>query len=174
MKSNNERMRLLTLMGMLTALTTVATIIIRVPSPVTKGYINFGDTVVNLSAWILGGMYGGAVAGIGSAMADIITGYFVYAPATLVIKFLMAFACFKVYGVCSRKFNSFASRIVSAILSEIIMITGYALFAGIFYGSVRTGLLSIPENIVQGIIGASVSVVLYECIVKRVPALKKR
>lgn len=173
MKSDNERMRLLTLMGMLTALTTVATIV-HVPSPVTKGYINLGDTVVNISAWILGGMYGGAVAGIGSALADIIMGYFVYAPATLVIKFLMAFVGYKVYSICGKKFNSFASRIVSSIISEIIMITGYAMFAGIFYGSVRAGLLSIPENIVQGIMGASVSVVLYECIIKRIPELKKR
>lgn len=174
MKSNNERIRLITLMGMFTALTTVATIVIQIPTPATKGYINLGDTVVNISAWILGGMYGGAVGGIGSALADIITGYFIYAPATLIIKFLMAFACCKVYGVCIKKLNSLASRIVSVIVSELIMISGYALFAGILYGSVRTALLGIPENAIQGVMGAVISVVLYECIIKRVPALKKR
>ena len=173
MKSNNERIRLLTLTGMLTALTTVATIVIQIPTP-TKGYVNLGDTVVNLSAWILGGVYGGAVGGIGSALADIITGYAVYAPATLIIKFLMAFVCFKVYNVCQKKLNSLVSRIVSVIISEVIMIVGYAIFAGILYGSVKTALLGIPENAVQGIMGATFSVILYECIIKRVPVLKKR
>lgn len=173
MKSNNERIRLLTLMGMLTAFTTVATIVIQIPTP-TKGYVNLGDTVVNISAWILGGIYGGAVGGIGSALADIITGYAIYAPATLIIKFLMAFVCFKVYSVCRNKFSSLASRIVSVIVSELIMIFGYAVFAGILYGSVKTAFLGIPENAVQGIMGAVISVVLYECIIKRVPALKQR
>lgn len=173
MKSNNERIRLLTLTGMLTALTTVATIAIRIPTP-TKGYINLGDTIVNISAWLLGGVYGGIAGGVGSALADIITGYFVYAPATLIIKFFMAFVGFKIYNLCSKKFSSVSARITSAVVSEIIMITGYSIFAGFMYGSVQSAILSIPDNIAQGIMGATFSVFLYECILKRVPALKHR
>jgi len=173
MKSNNERLRLLTLTGMLTALTTVATIVIQIPTP-TKGYVNLGDTIVNISAWILGGMYGGFAGGVGSALADIITGYVVYAPATLIIKFLMAFACFKVYSLCSKKLNSVWAKIIAVIVSESIMIIGYAVFAGFLYGSVKTALLGIPENAMQGIMGAVFSVALYECILKRVPALKHK
>lgn len=171
MKSNNAKTRLLTLTGMLTAMTTVATIVIQIPT-LTKGYVNLGDTIVNISAWILGGMYGGFAGGVGSALADIITGYFVYAPATLIIKFLMAFVGFKVYNVCTKKFSSLAARITSAIVSEIIMITGYSIFAGFMYGSVQSAILSIPDNIAQGIMGAVFAVVIYECILKRVPALK--
>ncbi|MBO5104667.1 MAG: ECF transporter S component, partial [Ruminococcus sp.] len=98
MKTANEKVHLLTLTGVLTALTTVATIVIQIPTP-TKGYVNLGDVFVNISAWVLGGMYGAAAGGIGSALADIITGYAFYAPATLIIKALMAFACFKMYNV---------------------------------------------------------------------------
>ncbi|MCM1506110.1 MAG: ECF transporter S component [Ruminococcus flavefaciens] len=173
MKTENERIRLLTLTGMLTALTTVATIVIQIPTP-TKGYVNLGDTIVNISAWILGGMYGGFAGGVGSALADIITGYAIYAPATLIIKFLMAFACFKVYSVCRKKLNSLASRIISVIVSEIIMITGYDIFTGFMYHSVHSAIFAIPEFVVQGIMGAVFSVVLYECIIKRVPALRHK
>ncbi|MDE5582740.1 MAG: ECF transporter S component [Ruminococcus sp.] len=173
MKRNNEKTRLMTLTGMLMALTTVATMVIQIPTP-TKGYVNLGDTVVNLSAWILGGTYGAVAGGIGSALADIMSGYAIYAPATLIIKALMAFVCFKVYTICSGKFNSLASRIISVIVSEVIMIVGYALFAGVFYGSVQTAVLGIPENAVQGIIGASVSVVLYECVIKRAVGLRNK
>ena len=47
-----DRIQKLTLAGALAALTTVATLLIQIPSP-TKGYINTGDVLVNLSAWIL-------------------------------------------------------------------------------------------------------------------------
>ena len=93
MKSNRKKIRLLALTGMLTALVTVATIAIRIPTA-TKGYINLGDTVVNISAWISGGFYGGIAGGIGSLMADILSGCYIYAPATLIIKFLMPVCCY--------------------------------------------------------------------------------
>ncbi|MDE6780966.1 MAG: ECF transporter S component [Ruminococcus sp.] len=172
--NSDKRIRLLTLTGMLTALTTVATIVIQIPSVATKGYINLGDTIVNISAWILGGLYGGFAGGVGSALADIIIGYAVYAPATLVIKFFMAFCCFNVYNACSKKFSSLTARIISVAASELIMITGYSIFAGFMYGSVQSALLSIPDNAAQGIMGAVFAVVLYECILKRVPAIKHK
>lgn len=173
MKSNNEHIRLLTLTGMLTALTTVATIVIQIPTP-TKGYVNLGDTIVNISGWLLGGFYGGMAGGIGSALADIITGYAIYAPATLIIKFFMAFACFKVFNACQKKFSTIPSRIISAVISEIIMIAGYDIFTGFMYSSVQSAIFAIPEFAIQGIMGAMFSVLLYECILKRVPALKRK
>ena len=76
--------------ALFTALTTVATLVIQVPSPMS-GYVNLGDAMVLLSAWILGPVYGTAAAGIGSMLADLLSGYAYYAPGTLVIKCLMAF-----------------------------------------------------------------------------------
>lgn len=172
-RNHSEQLRLLTLTGALAALTAVATLLIRIPTP-TKGYINLGDTVVNLAAWILGPVYGAAAAGIGSAAADLIAGYTVYAPVTLVIKALMAAAAFAVYHQLGRKWQSVWARIASAIISEVIMILGYAVFEAIFYGSLATGLLSISGNLVQGIFGAAASVVLYEGLLRHVPGLIKR
>lgn len=173
MKQNNEKTRLMTLTGMLMALTTVATMVIQIPTP-TKGYVNLGDTVVNLSAWILGGTYGAVAGGLGSALADIMSGYAIYAPATLIIKALMAWACFRVYGLCSKKSDSIVTRIISAIVSETIMIVGYDIFTGFMYRSVQTAILAIPEFAIQGVMGATVSVVLYECVIKRISGLRNK
>ena len=74
---------------MFAALICVATMIIKLPSPI-GGYINVGDGIVLLCGWTLGPMYAFFVAGIGSALADIFAGYILYAPATFVIKGLMA------------------------------------------------------------------------------------
>ena len=67
----SDKIKKLTLAGAFAALTAVATLLIQIPSP-TKGYINTGDVLVNLAAWVLGPVYGGAAAGIGSATFRII------------------------------------------------------------------------------------------------------
>ncbi|SDA23779.1 Uncharacterized membrane protein [Ruminococcus sp. YE71] len=170
--SKNLRLRLLVVSGFLAAFVTVSTMVIRIPTP-TKGYINLGDCFVNISAWLLGPVYGAAAAGIGSALADIISGYTVYAGATLIIKALMAVASAVLYTKISRKLNSFPSRIIAAVAAEIIMVAGYALFEGILYGSAAAALTGVPSNIVQGIGGVITSVVLFEAVVSRVPAVKR-
>ena len=54
------------LASMLAALCCVATMIIKIPSPL-KGYLNLGDCIVLLSGWLLSPAYGFAAAGIGLA-----------------------------------------------------------------------------------------------------------
>ena len=162
----SDRIKKLTLAGVFAALTTIATLLIQIPSP-TKGYINTGDVLVNLSAWILGPLYGSTAAGIGSALADLISGYTVYAPATLVIKAAMAVVSYSVFKLLSQKRTSYFFVLAGAIAAEFVMIFGYAFFAGVLYGSVSTALLSVPENIVQGVFGVAASSVLYETIRKR-------
>ena len=68
--------------SMFAALVCVATMLIKIPSPL-KGYINLGDGIVRLAAWILPLPYGMAAAGLGSALADLFSGYVVYAPQPL-------------------------------------------------------------------------------------------
>ncbi len=169
----NERTFRLVISGLLAAFTTIATLLIQIPTP-TKGYMNLGDCFVNISAWILGPVYGGAAAGIGSALADIISGYSVYAPATLVIKALMAAASAVVYVKLSSRFSGFGSRIAAAVTAELIMAAGYALFESVLYGSAAAAIPGIPANIVQGILGAVISVVLFEAVLKRIPYLREK
>ena len=77
--------------GMFTALICVATMVIQIPAPLA-GYVHFGDCFILIAAWILGPWYGFAAGGIGSALADLFTGYAHYIPGTLIIKGLMAVA----------------------------------------------------------------------------------
>lgn len=81
----DKKLHRLVLAALFTALTTVMTMVIQVPSPM-QGYVNLGDCGVLLSAWVLGPAWGGAAAGVGSMLADLLSGYAHYAPGTLVIK----------------------------------------------------------------------------------------
>jgi uncharacterized membrane protein len=78
--------RHLTLGGLGVALVVVATLVIRIPIPATQGYINLGETMVYLTALLLGPVFGAVAGGVGSALADLLAGYGSFAPFTLVIK----------------------------------------------------------------------------------------
>ena len=144
--------------SMLAALVCVATMIIKIPSPL-KGYINLGDCVVLLSGWLLSPLYGFLAAGIGSALADVFSGYIAYAPATFVIKGLMAIIAYFGFRLLHKRLGSFSSRIISGTLSEIIMILGYFIFEGFLYGFVPS-LVNIPENAVQVVAGLIIGTIL--------------
>lgn len=72
--------------SVMAAMVCVATIIIQIPNPATMGYINVGDAIIYAGALIFGSAVGAFAGGVGSALADVISGYGYYAPLTLVVK----------------------------------------------------------------------------------------
>ena len=144
--------------SLMAALTCVATMIIKIPSPL-EGYLNLGDCVVLVAGWILSPLYGFLAAGLGSALADLLSGYALYAPATFVIKGLMALAAFAVYKLLQKRVGRFASRLVGGVTAEVLMIAGYFVFEGFMYGF-GPSLINIPANGVQGVAGIIVGLLL--------------
>ncbi len=137
--------------SLIAALVCVATMIIKIPSPL-KGYINLGDCVVLLAGWMLPPVYAFFAAGIGSALADLLSGYVTYAPVTFLIKGIMALAVFFLFKLLNKKLADLPSRILSGIAAEIIMVLGYFLFEGILYGFAPSAV-NIPANAIQGVAG---------------------
>ena len=146
------------------ALTCVLTLAVRIPSP-TKGYLNLGDCAVLFGAWLLGPALGPVAGGLGSALADIIAGYPVYAPGTLVIKALMAAAVsLSLYLISgSGRERPRAGFIVGAVTAEALMIAGYWLYEALVIGEgLVPALAGVPGNAVQGAVGAAGSFFLVE------------
>ena len=149
------------LSAMLASLTCVATMIIQIPSPATSGYVNLGDAFVIVSAYLLGGIWGAGAAGLGSALADILSGYTAYAPATFVIKALMAIAFIVIFKALSKlNLIDALSSALAAICSELIMIFGYFAYEALILGYGAAALGAVPANIIQGAVGAFVGVLL--------------
>lgn len=140
------------------ALACVATMVIKIPSPL-NGYMNLGDCVVLLSGWLLGPLYGFLAAGIGSALADVFSGYAFYLPATFVIKGVMALTAYFLYHTMKKGKSDFLPTVVSGIAAEIIMIAGYFVFEGFMYGFAES-LVNIPANAVQGAAGIIIGAML--------------
>ena len=146
--------------AMLAALTCIATMIIKIPSPL-KGYLNLGDCVVLLSGWLLSPLYGFLAAGLGSGLADLISGYGVYVPATFIIKGVMAIAAYFGFRFLQNKVTNISARIVSGIVAELIMVFGYYVFEGLLYGF-GASLVNIPANAVQGVAGLIIGTILFK------------
>ena len=165
---NNLKTRKLIIAALFAALTCVATMVIHIPIPVTNGYVNLGDCIVLISGFMLGGAYGGITAGLGSALADIILGYVSYAPATFIIKALMA--------VCASLIYRFPGKgnlrpLIAAFVGEIIMVSGYYLYESFIYGfaGAAPGIIS---NAAQGVVGIVAAFVLIK-IFNNVEGIKK-
>ena len=153
-----NRTQKLVMAALLASLCCVATMIIKIPSPM-KGYINLGDCVVLLSGWLLSPVYGFLVAGLGSALADIFSGYTLYAPATFIIKGLMAIISFFGFKLFEKVFSKPVARVLSGLAAEVLMILGYFIFEGFLYGFAPS-VVNIPANALQGAAGLILSVFL--------------
>ncbi len=137
--------------AMLAALACVATMIIKIPTPL-KGYINLGDCVVLLCGSLLSPAYAFLAAGIGSCLADILSGYLVYAPATFAIKGGMALIIVTLFKYFDKKGYKTVLKILPSIIAEIVMVLGYFIFEGFLYGF-GPSLANIPANAIQGVAG---------------------
>lgn len=155
MKTNTQK---LVTASMLAALCCVATMIIKIPSPL-KGYLNLGDCIVLLSGWLLSPAYGFATAGIGSALADLFSGYVVYAPATFIIKGIMALIAHGCFRGMHKGLGNTPSRMIGGALAEVVMILGYFVFEGFLYGFAPS-VVNIPANGVQGAAGLIIGLML--------------
>ena len=158
---NGKKTKLLVLAALFTALTTVATMVIQIPSPM-NGYVNLGDCVVLLSAWVLGPWLGAAAGGLGSMLADVISGYAYYAPGTLVIKAVMALVAGLIFRAAAGRGRrgELLIQTCGAALAEVIMVLGYFGYAGLLLGEGWGAALSIPGNLIQAAFGLVIALAL--------------
>ena len=160
----HSKTKKLVISALLTALVCVATMIVKIPSPL-KGYLNLGDCVVLVSGWLLSPVYGFLAAGLGSALADLFSGYVLYAPATFLIQGAMALIAYACAHMLQKKIGNLASQLIGGVLAEIAMVLGYYVFEGFLYGF-GPSLVNIPANAVQGVAGIIIGVALIKVLEK--------
>ncbi len=83
---SDHKLKTLTITGILTALIFVFTAYIHIPS--FNGYVHIGDGLLYLAAAILPTPYAMFAGAVGAVLADCLTGYAIWAPASFVIKLL--------------------------------------------------------------------------------------
>ena len=137
-----------------------ATMVIRVPSP-TGGYVNPGDAIVLLCGWLLGPWYGGAAAGLGTMLADVMMGYAVYAPGSLFIKGIEAVTAGLLFRALGRGLRA---QLVSGLVGGAIMTAGYFGYTALLLRHGMGAAASIPGNLVQAAVGLLLSILIYHAL----------
>jgi uncharacterized membrane protein len=156
----SKNIRRITYAAIAAAIVFVITRLIVIPIGTGGAYLNFGDIAIYITAYLLGGPIAAAAAAVGSGLADLTTGYLVYAPATFVIKGLMGLAAGSL--MLKRKFWAYT---LACVLGGAIMVLGYALYETAIFSfptAVANGLL----NLVQWGGGVAIALILYPVAVR--------
>ena len=154
MKQNYTRT--LVVAALMAAMTCTCTMIVKIPIPATGGYINLGDGMVLLSGIVLGPVYGGLSAGLGSALADLLSGYALWAPATFVLKGLMAVVVSLMIKTCAKA--TFTRTLSAGLLAEFIMVAGYFGYETVII-NLTGALVGLAGNAIQGVGGIVVAMI---------------
>ncbi|MBA4347915.1 MAG: hypothetical protein C0413_03585 [Clostridiales bacterium] len=155
MQTNHSKsIRRLTAAGVLAAAIVLLTTLVSLPMPGGLGYINLGDVGVLLAGMMLGGGWGALCAGAASALADVLLGYTVYAPATFIIKGLVALVAGLLFARTQKKIR-FAALYPAALIVPV----GYFFYEVMLYG-VASAIPNILFNTMQCLIGAVIATVL--------------
>lgn len=163
---HKTNVRQLTVTGLMAALVLVGTMLIQVPTP-TKGYIHIGDSMVYLSGILLGPVAGGLAAAIGSMFADVFSSYYIYAPATFVIKGLDALIVGFIYHKMVESEDTITKKLfifsISILVGSVIMVIGYLAYESILYGfagALAGALGNVTQGIGGGILAAPLMIAL--------------
>ena len=167
---NRSRLQTWTLTGIFAALIAMATLLVQIPLPATGGYANAGDGVILTCAFILAPLPAALAAGVGSALADLILGYVIYAPATLLIKGGMALTAAFLFRRMAKS-PSHARYLIPAIPAEGIMVLGYLVYEAFVLGLHSAALGSVMGNVGQGIVGILIGSAITP-LLKRIKAFK--
>lgn len=116
-----------------TVLVYTATIVLQIYQPTTGGYFNVGESMIYTAAMISSPLVAGIAGGVGAALADLSTGYAIFAPGTLIIKFIEGY----VAGLLVKKFKgmqkSWQSLVTSGFYTLAFVVISSVLWAGGIY-----------------------------------------
>ena len=140
MKKN--RIKLMCISGIFTALVFVVTAYLHIPT--YNGYVHVGDAFIFIAACLLPFPYSIFVGAVGALLADLLTGFAIWAPGSMVIKALLAalFTCKGMKIISPR-------NLWMLIPAAAISIAGYYLYEVLITGSFAASLAGIPGSTLQ-------------------------
>jgi len=147
--------------AMLAAAVALATMI-HIPMPGMRIYFNLGEGVIYVVAILLGARFGALSGGIGAALADLLLGYPLWAPLTLLFKGTEG----AIVGLLAPK-----GRKTAILAGALVMIAGYTASAGLLYGW-KVAPIEFVTDLAQTGIGGAFALIFAPLLGKRLSAFK--
>ena len=163
-----ERVRKLCETALFVAIVFLGGFIIKFPGPV--GYAHIGDSMIFLSVLMLGGKRGAVAGGLGAAIADVVSGYTIWAVPTMICKALMALVMGLIIKHHLAGLKGRALFIIAALAGGVVQGFAYEFFWFVLFGK-AAAIAAIPGLTFQTVSGIIIAFVISEALQKT--ALRK-
>ena len=149
----NQKTKYLCLASLMAAIIFIFTQFFHIPSH--NGYIHIGDAFVYLAGALLPWPYAMGAGAVGAALADCLSGYAMWAPASILIKAMTAL-CFtaKQETILCRR------NLLALIPAFLLCAGGYYGYEAMLIGNAVVPLAGIPGSAIQVLASAATFVLL--------------
>lgn len=146
--------------AMLVALVFVSTFFLNIKLPIASngGLVHLGTAMLFIASILFGPKKGALAGAIGMGLFDLVGGWLVWAPITIVARGLQGYIVGKIAWAKGRKGNSIALNLIATIVSIPFMIAVYYIGEGILYGNWIAPLASIPGDLTQNVLGIIIAI----------------
>ena len=150
--------------AVLTAVVVVFTLVIRIPT--TKGYLNLCDVAICFIAFTFGPVSAFLAAGLGTAIADLISGYAQWAPISFVVHGIEGLL---IALIVRKQPLSKMRTFLAAIVCVLTVSLGYFVLSALFISTVAVAAAEIPPNMIQAGVGVVFGLALSKAIKRAYP-----
>lgn len=159
--------------SMLIALVFVSTVFLNIKLPISSngGLVHLGTAMLFITSILFGPKKGALAGAIGMGLFDIVGGWLLWAPITIVSRGLQGFIVGKIAWSNGREGNSIGLNLIGMIVSIPFMVAVYYVGEAFLYGNWIVPLSSIPGDLVQNVLGIIIAIPV--CIVlRKIPFFK--
>lgn len=135
-----------------------------------NGYVHFGDIAIYFTAFAFGPWAGLIAGGLGTGLADVVSGYAIWAPLSLVVHGLQGL----IAGLIVRQSVRAGRLIPGVVAGGLIVVGGYFLGEALIpvFGGLGAAVSELPFNLLQAAFGA-LGAVVYAAVTRAYPRLRQ-
>lgn len=155
--ARSEKTSVMVMAALFMAITCVCTMFLKIPT--AAGYVHLGTMVVFLGIYVLGWKYGTLAGAVGTALADLLSGYAIWAPGSLGVLLIATFIYGGLINRVDKKYGGITKspkveETAGVILATLIFTLGYFMYGGaVVYDSFAAALLVVIPNLIQVLVG---------------------
>ncbi|MDD3057445.1 MAG: ECF transporter S component [Sphaerochaeta sp.] len=169
MQQNRNALKV-AMVAVLTAVVVVFTLVVRIPT--AKGYLNLCDVAICFIAFTFGPWSAFIAAGLGTALADLISGYAQWAPISFVVHGVEGLLIALIVRQKGNEAVSFARKLLAGLVCIATVSLGYFALSALFISTVSVAAAEIPGNIAQSGVGFVLGLGVSSAVKKAYPPVR--
>jgi uncharacterized membrane protein len=165
---SNLHPRIIALIAILSAVTVVLTLAVRIPFAPTRGYFTLADVGVYFAAFAFGPVVGFVTGGLGTGLADVLGGYAHFAVWSFLIHGLQGL----VAGLLGYR-RGLPGMLIGWVAGGVVMVVGYFAVEYALYGPGPAATEAVTVNLPQVAIGGLIGLLLVLAVRRAYPQISQ-